>query len=155
MAYPPASIEAGLLVDRHGIDLGVAQGLVRMAAAQRKDRDNAEMYPSGGIISTRILLYIAERIALGNRTPRECIKAVLSAQFEPGDDRSLSVCVDTQFPKNGTLPTATAAAGNDATIIADRHYFADYVGADRCTYTFPNTADACGRPEADPIHISR
>jgi MoxR-like ATPase len=153
MEYPPKAIEEGLLVARHGIDLGVSQGLVRMAASQRKDRDNAQMYPSGGIISTRILLYIAERIAVGNRTPREVIKSVLSGQFEPGDDAAISVCVDAQFPKSGVLPSATAEGG-DTTIIADRHYFATITGGAACEYSFPN-GELCERDEANPIHIAR
>jgi len=155
MAYPPAAIETNLLVQRYGIDLGIAQGLVRLAASQRKDRDNAEMYPSGGIISTRILLYIAERIAEGNRTPREVIHAVLAGQFEPGDDNALSVVVDAQFPKNGTLPTATTAAGDDTTIITDRHYYVTLSGSPECDYVFPTNLTACSKPESDPIHMSR
>jgi MoxR-like ATPase len=153
MEYPPAKIEADLLVSRHGIDLGIAQGLVRMAASQRKDRDNAQMYPSGGIISTRILLYIASRIAIGNRTPREVIKSVLSGQFEVGDDAALSVCVDAQFPKNGTLPSATPEA-DDTVIIADRHYFVSITGNDDCEYAFPS-GELCTRPRNHGIHIDR
>jgi len=156
--YPPAAIEAKLMTDRYGLDLGIAQGLVRLAAMQRKDRDNAQMYPSGSIISTRILLYIAKRIAKGNRKPREVIASVLAGQFEPWEmQNTLSVVIDSQFPKNGTLPTATAQPGDDTTIIADRHYFvAGAFGSGvHCEYLFPGTGTNCGKDEPNPIHISR
>lgn len=157
MNYPPAAVETKLLTDRYGLDEGIAQGLVRLAAMQRKDRDNAQMYPSGSIISTRILLYIAKRIAIGNRKPREVIASVLAGQFEPWEmQNTLSVVIDSQFPKSGVLPTAAAAPGDDTTIIADRHYFVTGAfGTAACEYIFPGHGTACTKPETDPIHISR
>ena len=95
-------------------------GLVRMANQQRQHRDDAQQYPSGAIISTRILLSIAERISERNADPREAVISVLQGQFDPGDDAALSVVIESQFPKK---PVPTAPTGTGATIIAERHWF--------------------------------
>jgi hypothetical protein len=76
-----------------------------MAALQRLNREDPQQYPSGSVISTRVVLDIAARIAIRGTDAREAVWATLRGQFDPGDERALSVCVDTQFP----VPTAEAA----------------------------------------------
>jgi MoxR-like ATPase len=148
MTNPTESVESKLLVKRTGISDEVAVALVGMANQQRQHRDDAQQYPSGAIISTRILLSIAKRIAKRNTEPRKAVVATLRAQFGPGDDAALSVCIDAFFPKKAvfTAPTATA----DATIVAERHWFMGSVVL--CQKVLTDGAP-CSRVLADPIHF--
>lgn len=98
MDYPPEDIEAALLNDLTGLDSDVCTRLVTMAVTQRANREDPQMYPSGSIISTRVLLDIARRITTCNRDPRNVVVSTLSGQFDPGDQAALSVAIDTQFP---------------------------------------------------------
>ena len=152
MTFPAEAAEAKLLVGRTGVSADIAMALVRMAVQQRLHREDAQQYPSGAIISTRVLLSIAKRIAKG-RDPRTCVLAGLNAQFDPGDDAALSVVVDSQFPK-GAKFTAPSGESNPATIVAERHWF---VGMGACDYEFPQGSAAsgsiCGRANTDAIHF--
>ena len=149
MTFPAEAAEAKLLVGRTGVSPDIAMALVRMAVQQRLHREDAQQYPSGAIISTRVLLSIAKRIAKG-RDPRTCVLAGLNAQFDPGDDAALSVVVDSQFPK-GAKFNAPSSEANPATIVANRHWF---VGADPgCDYVFPDSSGICGRGNTDAIHF--
>lgn len=98
MAYPDEEIEATLLSDLTGIDPDVATRLVTMAVTQRANRDDPQMYPSGSVISTRVLLDICRRITTCSRDPRAVVVSTLAGQFDPGDQAALSVAIDTQFP---------------------------------------------------------
>ena len=105
MVIPAKLSKPKLLIKRTGITDEVAVALVRMANQQRQHRDDAQQYPSGAIISTRILLSIAKRIAKRNVDPRKAVQSVLAGQFDPGDDAALTVVIDSQFPKKPE-PTA-------------------------------------------------
>lgn len=98
MGYPAERIEIDLIADLTSIDKDVAGRLVRMAAAQRVNREDPQQYPSGSVISTRVILDIARRIATCSTAPREAVWATLRGQFDPGDERALSIVVDAQFP---------------------------------------------------------
>jgi hypothetical protein len=56
------------------------------------------MYPSGAVISTRMLLDIARRINVCGTKPRDAVVATFNAQFDPGDEPALSVLIDSQYP---------------------------------------------------------
>jgi len=149
MTTPSESVEAKLLVKRTKISDEVAVALVRMANQQRQHRDDAQQYPSGAIISTRILLSIAERIAQRNANPREAVISTLQAQFDPGDDAALSVVIDAFFPKKAepVVPTTPEAAF----IVTERHWFMGPVGS-TCEKVLSDGA-LCSRVHQDPIHF--
>jgi MoxR-like ATPase len=126
MTNPTEAVESTLLRKRTGITDEVAVALVRMANQQRQHRDDAQQYPSGAIISTRILLSIAERIAVRNADPREAVISTLQAQFDPGDDAALSVVIDAFFPK--VKPMAPPVEAGPATIVTERHWFVGNTG---------------------------
>ena len=120
-----------------------------MANQQRQHRDDAQQYPSGAIISTRILLSIAKRIAKRNTEPRKAVIATLRAQFEPGDDAALSVVIDSFFPKKAVPVAPTPAVG--ATIVAERHWYMGPQGS-TCEKVMSDGAQ-CSRVLADPVHF--
>ncbi len=148
MTNPTEAVEATLLTKRTGIANEVAVALVRMANQQRQHRDDAQQYPSGAIISTRILLSIAKRIALRNADPREAVISTLQAQFDPGDDAALSVVIDAFFPKVAKPVAPTAGVG--ANIVAERHWFMGPPGS-TCEKVLSDGA-LCSRVQMDPIH---
>ncbi len=115
MTNPSEAVEAKVIRTRTGVTADIAERLVRMANQQRQHRDDAQQYPSGAIISTRILLSIAERISERHADPREAVISVLHGQFDPGDDAALSIVIESQFPK--TAPKVQSP-GVGATIIA-------------------------------------
>jgi MoxR-like ATPase len=147
MTNPSEAVESKLLRSRTGITEEVAVALTRMANQQRQHRDDAQQYPSGAIISTRILLSIAERIAKRHTEPRKAVMATLKAQFDPGDDAALSVVIDAHFPKKPVPSAQTASTA--ANIVAERHWFA---GTILCTAVLSDGAP-CGRVVQDPIHF--
>jgi MoxR-like ATPase len=151
MAPPPEGQEAKLLVQRTGVTADVAQRLVRLAVEQRKNRDDAQAYPSGAVISTRVLLAVASKIAKG-RDARKALSRTLSIQFDSGDDNAISVLIDTQFPKGwDTVPVVPTEGG--ATIQMDKHYFVPgSFGAVSCAWTFTDGSQ-CGQSQAMPIHL--
>ena len=146
--YPPEEQEAKLLMARSGISNEVAVALVRMAAQQRIQRDDAEHFPSGNVISTRTLLGIGESIFDG-RDARSAIWSVLKGQFDPGDDKALTVLVDTQFPKRPE-PVAPVQP-SPASITVGQHWF--HGSGTHCEFIATGTYMECGRPLADPIHF--
>lgn len=97
--YPKESVETGIVASMTGIDRDTAGRLVRMAAQQRLNRDDASLYPSGSVISTRVVLDIARRIQECGTDPRAAITSTLRGQFDTGDEKALSICVDAQFPE--------------------------------------------------------
>lgn len=149
MTNPSEAVESKLLSRRTGISDEVAVALVRMANQQRQHRDDAQQYPSGAIISTRILLSIAERIAKRNTEPRKAVISTLRAQFDPGDDAALSVVIDAFFPKKA-VPVAPADASG-ATIVTERHWFMGPTGS-TCEKVLTDGAQ-CSRVLGDPIHF--
>jgi hypothetical protein len=148
MSNPSEAVEAKLLTKRTGISDEVAVALVRMANQQRQHRDDAQQYPSGAIISTRILLSIAERIAQRHTEPRQAVISTLRAQFDPGDDAALSVVIDSQFPKVA-VPTAPSTT-TPAAIVAERHWFMGQAAS--CSKVLTN-GNVCGYPKVAPIHF--
>jgi MoxR-like ATPase len=148
MDYPTEAIEAKLLVDRCGISRETADALVRMAVQQRTHRDDAQLYPSGSVVSTRLLLAIGDALS-ENVEPRTAIWSVLKGQFDKADEAALTVVVDTQFPK---VPVPSAPTpGNPAMFITERHYYSSISGAD-CDYLFSD-GSVCNRQHVDPIHL--
>jgi MoxR-like ATPase len=113
MAYPAEAIEAQLVADLTGVDQPIAEGLVRLAGLQRLNREDPQQYPSGGIISTRMVIDIAARIAICGTEPRLAVWATLKGQFDPGDEEALGICVDTQFPPEGKAESDKVAEVND------------------------------------------
>lgn len=155
MAPPPEANEVALLVRRTKVTKDIATRLVRMAHQQRLHRDDAQLYPSGAVISTRVLLSIAERIGSRNADPRSAVISTLHAQFDPGDDAALSVCIDSQFPKGWKpgKPGETVGEGNP--IVTERHYWVNPTGAGPegpCEWTFSD-GSRCGNPSGNPVHI--
>jgi hypothetical protein len=98
MGYPTEAIESALISDMTGVGREVTDRLVKMASLQRINREDPQLYPSGSVISTRVVLDIARRIATCGTDPREAVWATLMGQFDPGDETALSVAIDTQFP---------------------------------------------------------
>jgi len=156
LANPAESLEAKLLVKRTGILDSIAVALVRMANQQRQHRDDAQQYPSGAVISTRVLLSIAEAIA-ENADPRDAVVSTLQAQFDPGDDAALSVVIDSQFPKGVTfgdtkVDEEAVPSGDTPLITTERHWF---VGTGpNCTYVLSDGAP-CSRVITDGIHFGQ
>jgi MoxR-like ATPase len=148
MTNPSEATESKLLSRRTGISDEVAVALVRMANQQRQHRDDAQQYPSGAIISTRILLSIAERIGARNTDPRKAVISTLRAQFDPGDDAALSVVIDAFFPKKAVAAPVDATG---ATIVTERHWFMGPQGS-TCEKVLTDGA-LCSRVLADPIHF--
>jgi MoxR-like ATPase len=152
--FLPEEQEAKLLMSRSGQDrvAGIsretADALVRMAAQQRIQRDDAEHFPSGNVINTRTLLGIAESIADG-REARSAIWSVLKGQFDPGDDKALTVLVDTQFPKRPE-PVAPVKP-TPASITVGQHWF--HGSGTGCEFVATGTYMQCGMPLASPIHF--
>jgi len=153
MAPPTESNEAKLLVRRMGVTDDVALRLVRMANGQRKDRDNAQMYPSGAVISTRVLLSIAKRIGTG-ADPRSAVISTLHAQFDPGDDAALSVVIDSQFPKTYRPGAEAPGQVSEAVIFAEKHYFVAGLGVGNiaCQWTYSD-GNKCGHVANSVAHI--
>ena len=149
MSNPSEAVEAKLLTRRTSISDEVAVALVRMANQQRQHRDDARQYPSGAIISTRILLSIAERIGKRNTDPRKAVISTLRAQFDPGDDAALSIVIDAFFPKKA--PVAAPVDHTGATIVTERHWFMG-PPASTCEKVLTDGA-LCSRVIADPIHF--
>jgi MoxR-like ATPase len=149
MDYPTEALEAKLLCDRSGITRDVADMLVRMAVQQRKHRDDAQRFPSGSIISTRLLLGMADNIRHG-APHRDAVWSVLKAQFDPADEPALTVLVDAQFPKNA--PKVSPA--EPATILTGRHYF-QAAGGTVNSCGFVQSGQTCGLDPIHPIHISK
>jgi MoxR-like ATPase len=154
MDYPTEALEAKLLCDRHGIDRDTADRLVVLAVQQRKHRDDAQRFPSGNIISTRLLLGMAGAIKHG-ASHRAAVWSVLKAQFDPADEPALTVLVDAQFPVKAT---PVVSEGNPAVIVTGRHYFvAPGIGQNGCTYIPEGaslTAKPCGLDSVHPVHIT-
>jgi MoxR-like ATPase len=98
MEFLPQATEAKLLTRLTGLAAAVATRLVKVADMQRQNRSDMQLYPSGSVISTRLLLDVARRIATCDTDPREALWATLMGQFETGDEAALTVCVETQFP---------------------------------------------------------
>ena len=155
MAPPPEVAEAKLLVERTGVTNEVAVRLVRMAVEQRKHRDDAQRYPSGAVISTRVLLSIAERIGSCNADPRSAVVSTLHGQFDPGDDAAISLVIDSQFPK-GWSPSADGGPSLDdtategAAIVTERHYFVP--SSLGCAWQFSD-GTPCARDASDKVHL--
>ncbi len=150
MEYPTEAIEAKLLVDRCGVTRETADALVRMAVQQRMHRDDAQLYPSGNVVSTRLLLGMAEGISYGD-PDRDAVWSVLKGQFDPADFPALTVVVDTQFPKN-PVPSAPTTEAQPATIVAERHWFTQAPYGANCGYTMSDSSQ-CNRDSSDPIHF--
>lgn len=167
LAYPDVKREAKLLVDMTGIDVEIADRLVMLADSQRMNRDDPQQYPSGSVISTRVILDIARRIQTCATPPRLAVEATLKGQFDPGDEIALSVIVDAQFPapieeeeiseESDVAPTtydaddplglATAAgtpAPSGGLIVTGRHYFVNRYRtggiSTRCQYEHKDSA---------------
>jgi hypothetical protein len=147
MTNPSEAVEATLLKKRTGIADEVAVALVRMANQQRQHRDDAQQYPSGAIISTRILLSIAKRIAKRNVEPRKAVISTLQAQFDPGDDAALSVVIDAFFPKVAPKVMPVEAP---ATIVTERHWFMGPAGH-ACQKTLSD-GTTCGNLLQSAVH---
>jgi len=150
MDYPPEATEAKLLVDMTGVTADIAERLVRMAVQQRIHRDDAQQYPSGSVISTRVLLNIANRIVLRNTDPRNAVVATLRGQFDPGDEAAISIVVDSQFPK--TSPKVSPTEQPAATITVGKHSF-NGTGPTCERYNYVDNS-YCLMPKAHPVHSS-
>jgi MoxR-like ATPase len=153
MAPPPEKDEAKLLVRRTGVSEDVAMRLVLLAVEQRNHRDDAQLYPSGAVISTRVLLAVAKKIAKG-RDARKALLRTLSIQFDQGDDPAISVLIDTQFPKGWEKSPAVTLEEGETNIVMDKHYFVPAVrlGEVGCSWLFTD-GSRCGRYSPDPIHL--
>lgn len=151
--YPTENVEAALVAHLTGVSKPIGERLVKMAAQQRLNREDPQQYPSGSVISTRVLLDIARRIADCKADPREAVLATLRGQFDPGDEAALSVCVDVQFPAPKAPDAVTEVQPDAATIVVGRHYFADD-GAGLCRYVIPGMLSGvpCMKVHTDPIH---
>lgn len=181
LGYPDVKREAKLLVDMTGIDAEIADRLVMLADSQRMNREDPQQYPSGSVISTRVLLDIARRIQTCATPPRQAVEATLRGQFDPGDEVALSVLVDAQFPAPieeeeiseeealAPLPAETpdplgvaAAAGSPSPLITTgKHYFVNRYRSGgistRCQYEFKGAGGTvvsiCSAPASDDIHF--
>jgi MoxR-like ATPase len=107
--YPPVAIEPRILKSAvPGLDNEVAKRLAKFAATQRKQRDDDAVFPSHNVISTRVLIGIAEDIVLGGATPSEAIWANCESRFIPEDFDGLKVLIEAQFG-----PDAVATSDDD------------------------------------------
>ena len=147
MPYPPEAVESGVLVNRTGISSATADALVRLAAQQRLQRDDADAFPSGMTMSLRHLLAMANLIAKGRET-KKAIWAVLKGQFQPGDDKALTTLIDVTFPKITVTPSP--AEPTPATIVTGRHWF--HGSGANCTYVQPGVYIECGMALSHPVH---
>lgn len=149
--YPRESVETDLLVNMTGITRKLAARLVVLAAQQRVNRDDAQQYPSGAVISTRVIIDIANRIKLCDTDPRQAVASTLAGQFEPGDQQALDLLVDTQFPPPEVkdVPEALITLGK-------HHFLAPTWGVADGTCERPAPIGAglrCGQSRTNPVHI--
>lgn len=163
-AYPPEAIEANLVASMTGVDAAIATRLVKMATMQRLNREDPQQYPSGGVVSTRVILDIARRISTCGTNPRAAVVATLRGQFDPGDETALTVVIDTQFPvvieKDEVDGDAVEIDANGAKtktveplITTGKHYFkAPFSGATKCEYYLISTGKSCGLDRLHPVH---
>lgn len=98
LGYPDPEREVQLVVDMTGLEKDRAERLVNLADSQRANREDPQQYPSGAVISTRVVLDIARRIVQCETPDRDAVLSTLNAQFDPGDEAALSVLVDSQYP---------------------------------------------------------
>lgn len=96
--YPIEAVEVDLVSTMTGVAPESAERLVTLASLQRMNREDAQQYPSGAVISTRVVLDIARRIAVSGTPDRDAVISTLRAQFDPGDEAALSILIDTQYP---------------------------------------------------------
>lgn len=159
--YAPEKVEAKLLVDVTGVSADIAGSLVRMASQQRLNRNDPQQYPSGGIISTRVIVDIANRISRCGTAPRDAVLSALEAQFDPEDQLALSVIVDTQFPvvidlTEDVVTEATPEDSEDPVIVVGKHYYSgtSYAGG-TCTYPtrVAGILTPCGKDQSSPSHF--
>lgn len=140
--YPTPEIEEKLLVNMAGIEAEEAERLVRIAGMQRANREDPQQYPSGAVISTRVLIDISRRIASCDTEARDAVTSTLKAQFDPGDEPALSVLVDSQYP-------IFVEVEDDAVVeVSDEAIAAEVAEDTDSTYTCQGTSrygGVCGR----------
>ncbi len=85
LGWPPASVEHGLLVNRHGIDSATAKRLVAVAQKQRELQQNDE-FTEG--ISIRMLLAAAEMIGDGHEYETAMLFAIANTFSPDGGEES-------------------------------------------------------------------
>jgi len=113
MDYSNEIIEARILRQQvPGLDAEVAKRLVRVAAGQRAKRDDDTLYPSHNVISTRVLIAIADHITVGAH-PVDAIWSVLKSKFIKEDEDALNVLIEAQF---GSTPEDVSTLPEDADI---------------------------------------
>jgi MoxR-like ATPase len=98
MSYTAEVIETRVLMKAAPtLDKDVAKRLVRVATTQRAKRMDDTLYPSGNVISTRVLIDIALAITVANREPSAAIWAAVRGRFWVEDEPALRVAIEAQF----------------------------------------------------------
>jgi len=98
MAYTSEVIESRILRQQvPGLDADVAKRLVRVAAGQRAKRDDDTLYPSHNVISTRVLVDVANGIVIGGLEPKEALWGAVRSRFWVEDEAALTVLIEAQF----------------------------------------------------------
>jgi midasin (ATPase involved in ribosome maturation) len=111
MDYPVEPIEVRILTqEAPGIDKEVAKRLVRIANSQRGKRHDDTLYPSGNVISTRVLISVAEDITLTGATPSEALWTAIRGRFAPEDEPARTVLIEAQF---GATPVDASTLADD------------------------------------------
>jgi hypothetical protein len=111
MDYPPENVEVKIITqEAPGLDREVAKRLVRIANSQRGKRHDDTLYPSGNVISTRVLISIAEDITLTGATPSEALWTAIRGRFIPEDEAALTVLIEAQF---GATPVDASTLADD------------------------------------------
>ena len=102
MDYTSEAIERRVLRQAvPGLDAEVARRLIRVAQTQRAKRDNDMEFPSHNVLSTRVLIGIAQDIVLSGEPQAEVagevIMAAASSSFIKEDERALLTLIEAQF----------------------------------------------------------
>jgi MoxR-like ATPase len=101
MDYTPLVVETKVLLQQApGLDKEVAKRLATLANTQRAKRDDDTLFPSHNVISTRVLIDIAQTIEATGCTPTEAIWAACKVRFQREDEDALSVLIEAQFGPN-------------------------------------------------------
>jgi MoxR-like ATPase len=96
--YPPTTVETQVLMTRcAGLDKDTATRMVRIGQRQRELKDDASLFPSGRVLSTRVLVAAGLAVLHNSLTPADAIRMVAAGRFMAEDMPHLNVLIEAQF----------------------------------------------------------
>jgi hypothetical protein len=80
-----------------GLDKDTATRMVRIGQRQRELKDDASLFPSGRVLSTRVLVAAGLAVLHNSLTPADAIRMVAAGRFMAEDMPHLNVLIEAQF----------------------------------------------------------